>query len=435
MQDVRMIKVALAGCGTVGGGIAEIVINRADDLARRTGLRFEILKALVSNASKKRDNPLPAQVYTDQPAELTAAFAEADLVVEVIGGTTTAREIVLAALQAGKPVVTANKALLALHGAEVYRTARAHQTFVSFEASCAGGLPIIGPLLRGLQANRNHKLLGIFNSTCNFVLTKMLDDGMSYEDAVAEAQRCGYAEADPTLDVSGGDTAHKLTILASLAFGLNLEYDRVDLEGIDRLQLTDLRIAREMGYACKLLGVGERIPSDDAESVYLAVHPTLVPAGNPLAGLSGTWSGVWVEGDVLGSTFYSGAGAGALPTASAVVADMIEAATGSAAATFAALGTYNDRTPAVDYVDPNTVPMSCYVRFSVDPAYFSPAVFEQAWEKTPVAVRRVHHCPVEQSVAVITGPMTRSNLRTAVRMALADLQITGEPVVLPVLED
>ncbi len=434
MQKTDSVKVALAGCGTVGGGVAEIVVNRAEDLARRTGLRFDIVKALVSDASKPRNNPLPSETYTDDPQAFIDALPKVDLLVEVLGGDTTAREVVLAALRAGKPVVTANKALLALHGAEVYGSARAHDAFVAFEASCAGGLPIIGPLLRGLQANRNDRLLGIFNSTCNFVLTKMLDEGMAFADAVAEAQRCGYAEADPTLDVSGGDTGHKLTILASLAFGLNLDFGRVDLEGIDRLQLADLRIARDMGFACKLLGVGQRLDTTGHGQVYLGVHPTLVPNDHPLAKLTGTWSGVWVHGDAVGNTFYSGAGAGALPTASAVVADMIEAATGSARATFAGLRVYNDATPAVEYADPQDVPSPYYVRLAFDPAYLSSADVERAWREGPIDVRRVHHAQRDQSTALLTGPMSRSRLRAAIRMVVGSLQLTGDPVILPVLE-
>lgn len=430
MSELRTIKVALAGCGTVGSGVAEIVVNRAEALARRTGLRFEITRALVTNLRRKRTAPLPDRVYTDDPADL--ATADADMIVEVMGGTTTARDVVLAALKAGKPVVTANKALLALHGAEVYAAARAAGTCIALEASCAGGLPIIGALLRGLQSNHIDAILGIFNSTCNFVLSSMLDGGMTYADAVAEAQRCGYAEADPTLDVSGGDTAHKLTVLASLALGYNLSFSKIAMQGIDTLRLDDLRMAREMGYACKLLGIGKRVGEN---GVHLAVHPTLVPASHELAGLSGTSSGVWVHGDVVGETFYSGAGAGSLPTASAVVADMIAVAIGAAQATFDGLRVFNDLTPTPEYADPGASVEPFYLRFSFDPSHPSPENdVQRALANVQVTPERVHHSPREHSVGVITKPIARSRMRTALAMAASNLQLIGEPVMLAVLE-
>lgn len=346
MSDVKTIRVALAGCGTVGGGVAEIVINRGDALAERTGLRFEIVKALVSDASKKRDVPFDSGLFTDDPCELDDV--DADMLVEVMGGTDRAREVVLAALTRGIPVVTANKALLAHHGVEVYEMARKGNACIAFEASCAGGLPIIGALLRGLQANRNMSIMGIFNSTCNYILTEMLSGGATYDDALKAAQQAGYAEADPTLDVGGGDTAHKLTILASLAFGLNLDGDKVAMEGIESVELADLQIAEQLGYACKLLGIGKRF---DDGMVSLSVHPTLIPHSETLAGMNGTSGAVVVHGDVVGETFYAGAGAGSLPTASAVVADMIEVASGAAQKTFERIRVHNDRTSPAKYRD------------------------------------------------------------------------------------
>jgi homoserine dehydrogenase len=433
MTTKRNIKVAVAGFGTVGSGVAEIVVNRGEALAARTGLRFEITRALVSNLHKQRDAPVDRALLTDDPEALLAA--DMDMLVEVVGGTDTARDVVLAALRKGIPVVTANKALLALHGAEIYRTARENKTCVAFEASCAGGLPIIGALLGGLQANQNDTILGIFNSTCNFVLTAMLDRGMRFADAVTEAQQCGYAEADPTLDVSGGDTAHKLTVLASLAFGLNLDFSKIAMTGIDSLQLIDLRIARALGFACKLIGVGRR-GQDRHDEIMLAVEPTLLPASHPLAGLTGTSSGVCVYGDVVGETSYAGAGAGSLPTASAVVADMIEVATGAAQATFDGLRMFNDQTPTPTYLDPASVRSSAYVRFSFDPRHADPvADVKRVLADVELRVERIHLAADEHAVAVITAPVRRSNLRTAVRMAAGNLLLNGEPVILPVLTE
>ncbi len=364
MSEVKTIRVAMAGLGTVGGGVAEIVINRAEALAQRTGLRFEIVKALVSDATKRRDVPCNKDIYTTDAGEL--ASVEADMLVEVMGGTDRSREVVLAALSRGIPVVTANKALLAHHGVEIYKTARAANTCIAFEASCAGGLPIIGALLRGLQANHNASIMGIFNSTCNYILSEMLSGGATYDAALKSAQALGYAEADPTLDVGGGDTAHKLTILASLAFGLNLDGRKVATEGIDGIELRDLQIAQHLGYACKMLGIGRRVESLGSNGVCLAVHPTMVPNSNTLFGMNGTSGAVEVQGDVVGETFYAGAGAGSLPTASAVVADMIEVASGAAQKTFDQIRAYNDRTGEASYRDPDDRVYAYYVRVPMD---------------------------------------------------------------------
>ncbi len=411
MSDVKTIRVALAGCGTVGGGVAEIVINRGEALAHRTGLRFEIVKALVSDASKNRDVPFDSSLFTDDPNELAAV--DADMVVEVMGGTDRAREVVLAALQRSVPVVTANKALLAHHGVEVYEAARKGNTCIAFEASCVGGLPIIGALLRGLQANCNTSIMGIFNSTCNYILTEMLSGGASYADALKSAQQAGYAEADPTLDVGGGDTAHKLTILASLAFGLNLDGDNVAMEGIESIELTDLQTAQELGYACKLIGIGKRF---DDGAVSLSVHPTLIPHGETLAGMNGTSGAVVVQSDVVGETFYAGAGAGSLPTASAVVADMIDVATGAAQKTFEQIRVYNDRTATPKHRDANERGYAYFVRASANDAASSVDKLKGC------DVEWKHLAPNSQndSAIAITAVMAESRFKNK----LADIQET-----------
>jgi homoserine dehydrogenase len=406
MSDVRTIRVALAGCGTVGSGVAEIVINRGDALAARTGLRFEIVKALVSDASKKRNLPFDSSLLTDDPKAL--AGVEADMVVEVMGGTDTARKIVLAALKRGVPVVTANKALLAHHGAEVYESARQGNTCIAFEASCAGGLPIIGALLRGLIANRITSIMGIFNSTCNYILTQMLSRGASYGDALKSAQKLGYAESDPTLDVGGGDTAHKLTILASLAFGLNLNGDKVAMEGIESIELVDLQTAHELGYACKLIGIGRRF---DDGTVSLSVHPTLIPHSETLAGMNGTSSGVVVQGDVVGETFYAGAGAGSLPTASAVVADMIEVASGAAQKTFEQVRLHNDRTVGATYVDSSDREYAYYVSVPFGLAGGDANKIVERFKASDINWQRIETLTDDQSVVGITSKSSEGSFR------------------------
>ncbi len=427
MSDVKTVKVALAGCGTVGGGVAEIVINRGDALADRTGLRFEIVKALVSDASKKRDLPFDSSRLTDDPAELTGV--DADMVVEVMGGTDRAREVVLNALKRGIPVVTANKALLSHCGVEIYETARKHNTCIAFEASCAGGLPIIGALLRGLQANRSTSIMGIFNSTCNFILTEMLSGGATYDDALKSAQQAGYAEADPTLDVGGGDTAHKLTILASLAFGLNLDGDQVAMEGIQGIALTDLQIAEELGYSCKLLGIGRRGQDD---RVSLSVHPTLVPHSQTLAGMSATSSGVVVKGDVVGETFYSGAGAGSLPTASAVVADMIEVASGSAQKTFDQLRIYNDQTKPAAYLPSGDRTYSYYIRVPVSQKSDCAACGDQL-RSTNLNWWQVESMTAHDSVVGITGLMSESAFQKSLDEVREALSLSEQPRFIRIL--
>ncbi|NOX59489.1 MAG: homoserine dehydrogenase [Planctomycetes bacterium] len=431
MSDVRTIRVAMAGCGTVGGGIAEIVVNRADALASRTGLRFEIVRSLVSDASKRRDVPLASDVFTSDATNFIAT--DADMLVEVIGGTSTARDVVLASLAKGVPVVTANKALLAQHGAEVYQTARKANTCVAFEASCAGGLPIIGALLRGLQANRNDSIMGIFNSTCNYILSEMLDGGATYEDALRSAQKLGYAEADPTLDVGGGDTAHKLAILASLAFGLNLDVDEVETEGIANIELRDLQIAQQLGYACKLLGIGRLTDWDGKRSVSLRVHPTLVPHSNALAGMGGTYGAVVVRGDVVGETLYAGAGAGSLPTASAVVADMIDVASGAAQKTFDQICAYNDRTPAAMYVDTDDCEYAYYVRVFYDDLAVDKTKAVEQLKSSGVRWQRLEGFDSHDAVVGITVQMPEREFKRQYSAMRAKLQPTREPIRIRIL--
>jgi len=427
MNEVRTIRVALAGCGTVGGGVCEIVGNRGDALAKRTGLRFQIVQALVRDRSKPRPGIDPARLTEDAEA---LARCRADMVVEVMGGTTTARQVVLGALQAGVPVVTANKALLAEHGAEVYAAARKSGTCVAFEASCAGGLPIVGALLHGLQGNRVSQIAGIFNSTCNFVLTQMLEAGVDFDAAVRLAQEAGYAEADPTLDISGGDTAHKLTILASLAFGADIRFDRIETTGIESLTLADLSIARDLGYACKLLGVGRCV----GDELAVAVYPALVRAEHPLAGLTGTSSGVIVDGDVVGRTLYAGAGAGSLPTASAVVADMIDVAGGTAQATFDTVRMFNDQTAQPRYRPPDQVESGFYVRCRTD--RMAVDALGAALRDSGVNVDRVEPVPAHDSVVAITASALRADVDRAVGCSAGgQAAAADQPVILRVHSD
>ncbi|HXH03305.1 MAG TPA: homoserine dehydrogenase [Candidatus Competibacteraceae bacterium] len=313
---MKPVRVGLLGLGTVGGGVAEVLARNAEEIARRAGRGIQIVQAAVRSA--ERPNPHGIMLTTDPSA--VVRNPEVEVVVELMGGIEPARTLVLEAIGLGKHVVTANKALIALHGNEVFAKAHERGVMVAFEAAVAGGIPVIKAVREGLAGNRIEWLAGIINGTSNFILTEMRDKGRDFADVLAEAQRLGYAEADPTFDVEGVDAAHKLTILASIAFGIPLQFDKVYTEGISRVTRLDVAYAEELGYRIKLLGIARRAEA----GVELRVHPTLIPARRLIANVDGVMNAVLVKGDAVGPTLYYGAGAGAEPTASAVVADIID---------------------------------------------------------------------------------------------------------------
>lgn len=314
------VKVGLLGLGTVGGGTARVLKRNFDEIARRAGREIRVVHAASRDISA---DFIPAEA---QDCQLTTdAFEvvnnpEVDIVVELIGGYSPARELVLQAIANGKHVVTANKALIALHGNEIFAAAQEKGVMVAFEAAVAGGIPIIKAMREGLSANRIEWLAGIINGTGNFILTEMRDKGRDFADVLKEAQELGYAEADPTFDVEGIDAAHKLTILASLAFGIPLNFDACYTEGISNITRADVAYAEAFGYRIKHLGVARRTDA----GVELRVHPTLIPERRLIANVNGVMNAVLVQGDAVGPTLYYGAGAGAEPTASAVVADIVD---------------------------------------------------------------------------------------------------------------
>lgn len=311
------VKVGIAGLGTVGSGTVNILRRNADEIARRVGRPIEI-----AHIGARRDNPAcdVEGIRVSRDVMEVARDPQIDIVVELIGGTTTARELVLTAIANGKHVVTANKALIAEHGNEIFSAAHAKGVDVAFEAAVAGGVPILKALGEGLAANRIKWVAGIINGTGNFILTEMRDKGRDFADVLKEAQELGYAEADPTFDVEGIDAAHKLTILASIAFGIPLQFSRVYTEGISRLTREDIAAAEQFGYRIKHLGIAK----DTGNGIELRVHPTLIPQSVLLASVNGVMNAVMVDGDAVGPTLFYGAGAGAGPTGSAVVADIIE---------------------------------------------------------------------------------------------------------------
>jgi homoserine dehydrogenase len=336
--------IAMLGCGTVGGGVARLLLDKADRLTARAGRRLQLRHVVVRDPAKAR--PVPATLLSTLGAALADPHVHA--VAEVVGGTKWAKDAVLAALAAGKHVVTANKALLSEHGPEVFAAARKHDRAVAFEASVAGGVPIIAALAQSMAANQVVAVQGILNGTSNFILTEMGDHDRSYADALAEAQRCGYAEADPTLDVDGTDAAHKLAVLARIAFGVTVCGSAVERRGIADLDHMDIRFAGELGYTIKLLAEGWLVDGQ----VALQVAPVLLRHTALLAQVRGAYNAVRVGGDAVGDTLYYGPGAGQMPTASAVVADLIDLALGRAPLTFAALRLWADDTPTAPRLRP-----------------------------------------------------------------------------------
>jgi len=316
---VKPIRVGLLGIGTVGGGTWDVLNRNAGEIRRRAGRAIEITHVADKAVGLARKKTGRKVRVTSDAFELVRD-KNIDIVVELIGGTTIAKDLVLEAIRRGKHVVTANKALLATHGNEIFKAAQKKGVMVAFEASVGGGIPIIKALREGLAANRIDWIAGIINGTSNFILSEMRDKGIAFDAALKDAQKRGYAEADPTFDIEGVDASHKLTILAALAFGIPMQLKRCYVEGIQKLTADDIRYAEQLGYRIKLLGITKR----KDRGIELRVHPTLVPARRLIANVEGVMNGILVKGDAVGPTLYYGAGAGALPTASAVVADLID---------------------------------------------------------------------------------------------------------------
>ena len=318
------LRVGLAGLGTVGAGLVRLLAANAGLIARRAGRPIVVVAVSARDRGRDRGIDLTLLRWHDDPVAL-ARDAEVDVVVELIGGTEApARDLVLAALAAGKPVVTANKALMAVHGAELAERAAAAGVPLAYEAAVAGGIPVIKALREGLAGNRIESISGILNGTCNYILTQMREQGSSFADVLAEAQRLGYAESDPSTDIDGHDAAHKLAILAALAFGQPVDFDAVHIEGIRSIDALDIAYASELGYRIKLLGIARRAGA----GIEARVHPTMLPIDAPLAGVEGVYNAVLAVGDQVGRLLLEGRGAGAGPTASAVAADLIDIARG-----------------------------------------------------------------------------------------------------------
>ena len=331
------VRIGLLGCGNVGAPLVKLIDARRDDIEARTGLRLQIVKVAVRSLSRERPVEFGEGVLTRDAAEVVES-PDVDVVIELIGGIEPARELILAALKSGKPVVTGNKELLANHGAELITAADAAGVDLLFEAAVGGGIPILRPLRESLAGEDISRVMGIVNGTTNFILTRMAEDGTSYADALSEAQSLGYAERDPTADVEGYDAGAKAAIIASIAFGVRVVAGDVDHEGISGITASDIAFAQRLGYVIKLLAVCEKVVGEQGTEIGVRVHPAMVPVAHPLASVRDSFNAVFVEGAAVGDLMFYGRGAGGDPTASAVLGDLIDAAANLRKGTHASIG-------------------------------------------------------------------------------------------------
>ncbi len=423
------IKLGLVGTGTVGGGCIDILQKHREDFASHLGVDLEIVRVCSRNPEQAAARGL-ADIFTTDWHDVVAD-PNVDLVIELIGGTTVAREVILGALAAGKNVVTANKAVMATYGEEVMSAAAAAGREVAFEASVGGGIPIISPLKHSLIANEVSSVMGIVNGTTNYMLTRMVEDNMSYDDALAEAQEKGFAEADPTADVDGFDAAAKIAILASIAFNSRVTMDDVSCEGIRNITTLDLETADDMGYVIKLLAIAHRRP----EGIDVRVHPTMIPKTHQLATVNGVYNAIYVTGDAVGETMFFGEGAGAGPAASAVMGDVLEVARRMTLGVPPVVGcTCTDELPIMPMEDLQT---KYYIRFAVADRSGVLAAMAGVFAKYEVSVRSVVQRGSAEHETVNLSYVTHTASEAAVRRVLDEIKqlpdvLRAEPSVIRV---
>jgi len=415
-------KVGIVGLGTVGSGVAKLLLDFGDRTARHAGRTLWLEKVVVRDIHKPRDCELPKGVLTDDLSKITGD-TEITTVAHLVGGLEPARTIMIKLLESGKDVITANKALLAEHGPELFDRARELGRSIAFEASVAGGIPIIANISQCLSANQIESLTAILNGTSNFILTQMEEQEWTYAEAVKEAQRLGYAEADPTMDVDGTDTAQKLAILSHLAFGARVHWRDIPRRGIDTLDVADMNYAQELGYRIKLLAVAELEP----DGLELHVSPTLVRIGTPLAEVRGAFNAISVVGDAVGPVFFHGLGAGQMPTASAVVADMIDTVVGRTAITFRTLELWSQREALVKPRDPAKISGRYYLRFNVDDRPGVMAEITGVLGRRGISIASViqHEPSAEDATMVPLVIITHRTTEGAAEAAIAEIEQLG----------
>ncbi|MBN1795122.1 MAG: homoserine dehydrogenase [Sedimentisphaerales bacterium] len=431
----KPVKIGIVGFGTVGAGVAKIILEKADTIAAKTGLRLQLACAVDLDTTSQRPVTLPDGILTDDINRLLDDDS-ISIGLELVGGTTIAKDIQLKMITAGKDVVTANKALLAEYGSELFAAAHKNNRCIAFEASCAGSIPIVSALRTSLAANNIQAMYGILNGTCNYILTNMTEKGADFDTVLKEAQQKGYAEADPTLDINGGDSAHKLAILSSLAFGCQISLDDIYVKGIEAISRDDIRFGGEMGYVLKLLAIGQK---DIDNNVWLRVHPSFIKNSDRLASVGGPFNAVSVFGDAAGHLMLYGRGAGMMPTASAVVADIIDVALGNSATTFKSL---NLKPPAqcnclIQKID--TLQSRFYIRLMCKDR---PGVIAQ-WSKVLAnnkisisgAIQREGRTPDNTVPVVIsTHPSPEKNVAAAVEDMAKLESIGAKPVCIRIVD-
>jgi len=430
------IGVGLIGCGTVGGGVAKLLRDQAETYAQRVG-RPIVLRRLLDKQKDKviASGLVDAQIVTD---DIDSFFETPDMsvVIELAGGTGAASIFVRRALEAGKHIVTANKALLACQGPELFALARKHNASIAFEASCGGGIPCVTALQFGLMANRIDAMYGVLNGTCNYILTEMTGKGKTYDVALADAQALGYAEADPTLDVNGKDTAHKLAVLASLGFGTNIVEDQVPARGIDGLDLADIRFGAELGYEVKLLAIGQR--ADDRGSVSVSVEPCFINTNEQLARIGGAYNALSVYGHAVGHTLYFGAGAGQMPTASAVVSDVMNIASGWYPLAFAQMRLTPDLHAPAKLADPDDLHSRFYIRINAldKPGVIAKATAALGERGISLSAVLQHESETGEQVPVviITHMARRGDVLEAIKRIESMDVIEGTPVLIRIVD-
>lgn len=431
----QIVKVGLVGFGTVGTGVAKLIAENADSIAVRTGIRLKLACVVDIDMMSVRPVKLPDGILTDDLNRLLSDDT-IQIGVETIGGTDMARNIQLKMLEAGKDVVTANKALLAEYGNELYRAAHKNGRCIAFEASCAGGIPVVSAIRTGLAANNITAMFGIVNGTCNYILSNMTSKNEDFCEALTQAQEKGYAEADPTLDISGGDSAHKLAILGSIAFGCEITLEDIYVEGIEGISISDIRYGTEMGYCLKLLAIGQK---DEQNRISLRVHPSFIARDNALARVEGPFNAVSIFGSAVGQVTYYGRGAGMMPTASAIVADIIDVALGNSATTFRQLNLRprSETAPFIEKID--NIVSRFYIRIMCKDR---PGVIAQ-WSKVLAdhqisisgAIQHEGKGP-ENTVPVVIA--THPTMQKNITIALEDMErldvIGGKPVCIRIVD-
>jgi homoserine dehydrogenase len=430
-------KIALLGCGTVGSGVYRIIRDWGDGLGQRTGQSFEPVSIAIKSLDEQLSVEVPRSILTTD-AIAAAQHPDASIVIELMGGVDFPFKVVMAAIEAGKHVVTANKALLAHKGPELFAAARRKGVCIGFEASCMGGVPIIGSLRQGLIANRVDALFGIVNGTCNYILSEMTQKKRTYQQALADAQKQGFAEANPALDVSGMDSAHKLAVLSSLAFGIQVNFDQISVEGIDTLKLSDINAAGELGYVVKLLAIGMR----DGEGFSLRVHPVFIPKDHPLASVIGPFNALSLYGHAVGHVFFYGRGAGQMPTGSAVVSDLVDVALGNAQRSFQCLQIWPDQHPVTSLRPIDNIESRYYVRLMMYDRPGAMASVTRILGEHKISLSAVvqHEIPEDTTdktvvpVVIMTHRATEGNMKAALAEAERIAVVKGKPVRIRVME-